>query len=92
MAIVPIKIPVSAESELSAVLEQAARAPLLLERGGLVFRVTIEQRPPASASDPEIALASMRAAAGSWRDIDPEAFKAALYRAREDGSKLVVRA
>jgi hypothetical protein len=37
--------------------------------------------------DPEKVRANIRAAAGSWRDIDAEALKADLYQAREEGSR-----
>ncbi|MBI4318448.1 MAG: hypothetical protein HY675_08160 [Chloroflexi bacterium] len=37
--------------------------------------------------DPEAALAGIRAAAGSWKDLDTEALKKHIYRARREGSR-----
>lgn len=37
--------------------------------------------------DPAATLASIRAAGGSWSDLDAEALKADLYRAREEGTR-----
>ncbi len=37
--------------------------------------------------DPVAALAGIREAGGSWHDLDAEALKADLYRAREEGTR-----
>src|SRR5437773_10859683 len=64
----------------------AARGePLLVEHEGKVYR--LEPADPPSTYDPRAALAGMRAAAGSWKDIDPERSKELIYCAREEGTR-----
>ncbi len=43
------------------------------------------------AYDAAAALAGIRAAGGSWSDLDAEALKADLYRAREEGTRSLDR-
>lgn len=73
-------------SELDRLLEEAARAPLLLEKDGECYRLEREED-ISHSYDPEAALEGIRAAAGSWKDIDAEALKAYIYRAREKGTR-----
>jgi acyl-CoA reductase-like NAD-dependent aldehyde dehydrogenase len=87
MAIEPRRLPAKPGSELARLLDEAARSPLLVERDGVTYRITVESPHGKSVHDPQAAIAAMRAAAGSWKDIDAEAFKAQLYRAREEGTK-----
>ncbi|MGI8550623.1 MAG: hypothetical protein ACR2PL_07490 [Dehalococcoidia bacterium] len=87
MAKEPIKISVPAGSELASILDKAAAAPVILEKDGVQYRLTTDLSRRRADYDPQAAIASMRAAAGSWKDIDPEAFKAFIYRAREEGTK-----
>ncbi len=37
--------------------------------------------------DPNAVTEALRETAGSWADIDPDALVAAIYRAREEGTK-----
>ena len=87
----PRTIRVEPGSELDRLLDEAGETPVELERGGIRYRLN---RVAADTTediwagyDPNKVRASMRAAAGSWRDIDTEALKAELYRARGEGSR-----
>ena len=85
----PKTIEVAPGSELDRLLDEAAEAPLRLVRNGERFRL---DREPAeddiwAGYDPERTRAGMRAAAGSWTDVDAEALKAYIYRAREEGTR-----
>ena len=86
----PRRIMLTPDSKLFPLLEEAANGPLLLEKDGVFFRLEREVKPPEDIwadYDPEAALAGIEAAAGSWKDIDSEEFKAFIYRAREEGSR-----
>jgi len=73
-------------SDLDRLLEEAARGPLLLERDGERYRV--EREDIWADYDAEKVRESVAKYAGSWKDVDLEAFKAFIYRAREEGTKL----
>lgn len=84
------RIKVAPGTELARLLEEAAEAPLLLEKNGDLYRLSraeTGQEDVWADYDPEAALAGIRAAAGSWKDIDPEVLKAFVYRAREEGTQ-----
>jgi len=85
----PKTIQVAAGSEVDALLDEAAKQPLILVRNGTRYRLVREETAEDiwAGYDPEIAREAMRAAAGSWSDIDAEAFKEFIYRAREEGSR-----
>ena len=84
-----INIPV--ESETAASLREADDAPVTLVVDGTRYRVIREQMNDAddiwAGYDPQKAIDGMRAAAGSWKDIDAEALKADIRRWREVGSR-----
>lgn len=87
------RIKVTEKTKLSDVLSEAERAPIELERDGELYKLArvsltvAEGDDPFAHYDPEAVRTGMRAAAGSWSDIDPEAFKAYIYRAREEGTR-----
>lgn len=87
MATEPKRVAVEPGSELARLLDEASRTPLLFEMGGVTFRLATESSPRSADYNPRAAVAAMRAAAGSWKDIDPQAFKEFLYRSREEGTK-----
>lgn len=87
MATEPKRIAVDPTSDLARLLDEAAGSSLLLEKDGVIFRITTESPRRRADYDPRDTVAAMRAAAGSWKDIDAEAFKAQLYRARDEGTK-----
>ena len=81
------RIAVDPDSDLGRLLDEAAAEPLLLEKSGVRFLLSIEPPLRRGGVNPEATIEAMRAAAGSWQDIDAEAFKTLLYRAREGGTK-----
>ena len=82
------RIRVTEETALAPLLEEAARHPVVLERDGELYQLNrLRAEDDVFASyDPEAALRGIESAAGDWSDIDTEAFKAFLYRARAEGS------
>lgn len=88
MAVEPKTIIVQPGSELDTLLEQT-ETPLLLERRGVRYRLDREGTEGVLRDEPDMAaaVASIRAAAGSWQDIDAEAFKAYIAERRRRSSR-----
>jgi hypothetical protein len=59
-------------SELAHLLDEASRAPVILEKMGRRYRLSPEDEQPAEAAcyDPRTAAEAIRKAAGSWKDVD----------------------
>ncbi len=85
------RLHVPPDSELSFVLHEALASgePVIVEAGDTVYRLGVEsaqraapvrRRPSADAV--ERSRAGIREAAGSWRDIDADAFKAYIRERR----------
>lgn len=78
-------------SEVDRLLDEAAAGPIVLERHGERFRLNRVAMNTAddlwTGYSAAQAITNMRAAAGSWSDIDAEELKAYLYRAREEGTR-----
>lgn len=74
-------------SELGPLLKEAATEPLLLEADGELYRLERVVENVWRRYDAERALAGIRAAAGSWSDVDLEQVKLLIYRAREEGTR-----
>ena len=80
-------------SELDRLLDEADDGPVILKRRGRRYRLVSESLKIADPDniwadyDPEKALAATRAAAGKWKDVDGEALKEFIYRAREEGTR-----
>lgn len=84
----PTPIKVTPGSELAHLLDAAVGSLIVLEKDGVLYRVTaVAADDPFAGYDPDAAREGIRAAAGSWSDIDAEALKAHLYRAREEGTR-----
>lgn len=84
------KIKVTAGGELAKLLEEAAGGPLVIETEGKLYRLDRMEREPEdiwAGYDAKAALDGINAAAGSWADLDPEAVKEFIYRAREEGTR-----
>lgn len=83
------RIAVSDGGEVAHLLDLASKAPALLEKSGVIFRLNmVDSFEEATESyQPKAALAGMRAASGSWASLDTEALKRDIYRAREEGSR-----
>jgi hypothetical protein len=82
----PDTIHIANDSELARLLERVATNPLRLETNGVVYRVVREENDWAGY-DPARVRAAVKAAVGSWADLDTDALIADLYRAREEGSR-----
>lgn len=87
MAARPRTIIVPPTGELARLLDEAADGPLVLERDGVRYRLDREDEQLFRDYDPAKALAGIRAAGGSWRDLDADKLKEAVYRAREEGTR-----
>lgn len=79
-------------SELDRYLDDAADAPVMLERDGKLYRLTLVERTSNDALwenyDPERALAGIRAAAGGWEGlVDAEEFKRYIYERRRTANR-----
>lgn len=89
----PTTIHVAPGSEIDRLLDRVSAGPIDLERRGERFRLNrIESDSDATiwiGYDPARTIAGMRAAAGSWNDIDAKELKAYSYRAREEGTRLL---
>lgn len=89
----PIIIHVDPDSDIARHLESSGNRPVVIEHNGVRFEVTRERTRldvvdhPRTTHNPERTRASMRAAAGSWGDIDAEAMKEHIYRGREEGNR-----
>lgn len=80
-------ITISTQGEIARLLDEAADGPLILERDGIRYRLDREGSADLPPYNAEAALVAIRAAGGSWSDLDTEALKADLYRAREEGTR-----
>ena len=78
-------------SEVDRLLDEAAAGPIDIERDGERYRLNrVTGNTEGDLWDgysAERAITNMRAAAGSWSDVDAEELKAYLYRAREEGTR-----
>ncbi|MGI8549546.1 MAG: hypothetical protein ACR2PL_01945 [Dehalococcoidia bacterium] len=86
----PMNVRVDPESELAQALAVArdSGSNVLVEVEGKVYRLTLEQPKDIWAgNNPEKAIEALDRAAGSWSDIDPDALKTMIYRAREEGTR-----
>jgi hypothetical protein len=103
MSALPKTVRIPADSELSLVLREAAgtSVPVLVDTGDAVYTIEVESARPSTASDallpgptPEqvaLSIEGMRRAAGSWKDIDAEAFKAYIRERRRSSSRPPVK-
>jgi len=82
-------IAVTDETDLPRLLDEAADAPLILERDGVRFRLSREDAAddPWAGYDPERVRAAVRAFAGSITADEGERMKALIYRGRAEGSR-----
>ena len=84
-------------SELDQLLDSVDVGPVLLNRAGRQYRVerverlnVIEPQAPDDiwiGYDPEALGKAILEAAGSWSDVDTEAFKDEIYRDREQSGR-----
>lgn len=87
MAKEPLTIKVDPQSELGRALDEADAAPVVLDRGGVRFRVSRDDDDPWANYDPEKVRAGLRKFAGMISPEDAERLKEAIYRGREEGTR-----
>jgi hypothetical protein len=89
----PKKITVAKGSSLDKLLSEAALRPILLEKNGQVFlleRMENDEKTP-SPEDVTRSREGILKAAGSWKDIDTEAFKAYIKDRRQTANRPSVK-
>ena len=84
-------VKVTSESRVEDLLADADDEPVLLEQGGMVYRLSKEANKrdiwEGYAPDPESIDTMLDEVAGSWGDLDTEKLIADLHEARERGSR-----
>jgi hypothetical protein len=83
----PKPIPVTDDTELPRLLDDAAKGPVLLERNGEIFRLVREDDDIAYEPDRERVLQILDETAGGWADLDIDKIIADIYEARRAGSR-----
>ena len=86
MATAPKTVRVTAETALPELLDDAARAPIILDRDGERFRLSRDED-IAYEPDPEYVRATLAATLGSWADLDVDEMIREIYEARQAGSR-----
>lgn len=86
-----IKVPEG--SELARLLTEAAAMPILLEKDGELYRLERMEKELKAPSPEEVTRSreGILKAAGSWKDIDTEAFKAYIYERRRTANRPSIR-
>jgi hypothetical protein len=85
-------VKVTPESKVDELLSNADSEPILLERGGAVYRLS-RMRPKENdiwegyQPDPEAVSKMLDEVAGTWSDLDVDRIIADIYDAREKGSR-----
>lgn len=74
------------ETDIPTFLDDAARAPVILERDRELFRLAREDD-IAYEPDPALVRRTLAATAGRWADLDVDDVIADLYEARRLGSR-----
>ena len=87
------KITVPEGSDLAKLLTEAAVKPILLEKNGEVFRLERMEHEgkPLSSEDVARSKDGILKAAGSWKDIDTEAFKTYIAERRHTANRPSVK-
>jgi len=86
----PVKV--TPESDLESLLDEATKAPLVLERNGVTYRLSREneQPPPDRELARERELRILDETIGSWADLDTDKMIREIYEARRAGSRTPV--
>jgi hypothetical protein len=87
------KITVPEGSSLAKLLSDAAGRPILLEKNGELYRLERMKDKDAVPTPEEVTRSKdgIRKAAGSWKDIDTEAFKAYIADRRRTANRPSVK-
>jgi hypothetical protein len=82
----PIKV--TAESDLVQLLDRAVAEPVLLEKDGIVYRLSVADPDDIWAGyDPQRLRETVYRMAGSISEEEGERIKALIYRSREEGAR-----
>ncbi|HEY7031291.1 MAG TPA: hypothetical protein VH482_08200 [Thermomicrobiales bacterium] len=85
-------IHVTDESDLVQLLDRAVAEPVLLERDGVLYRLSLADPDDLWAGyDPERMRATVMRMAGSISEEEGERIKALIYRGREEGTRPIDR-
>jgi hypothetical protein len=89
----PTTIKVTGDSELGKLVDTARRHPVLLEKNGELYRLErMEQEGNTlTPSDVTRSKEGILQAAGSWKDIDTEAFKEYIKDRRQTANRPSVK-
>jgi sulfur carrier protein ThiS len=87
------KITVPEGSSLAKLLTDLGSRPILLEKNGELYRLERMENKDNTASPEEVARSKdgILKAAGSWKDIDTEAFKAYIAERRHTANRPSVK-
>jgi hypothetical protein len=87
------KITVPEGSRLAKLLTDAAGRPILLEKNGELYRLERMDQEDSAFSPEEVTRSrdGILKAAGSWKDIDTEAFKAYIAERRHTANRPSVK-
>jgi hypothetical protein len=87
------KIIVPDGSSLAKLLTDAAARPILLEKNGELYRLERMEQEDKTLSPEEVTRSreGIREAAGSWKDIDTDAFKAYIAQRRHTANRPSVK-
>lgn len=82
-------VKVTPESNVDELLAEVDSEPILLDKNGAVYRLSREDLPEDiwAGYDPERARQALEDVAGIFSDIDTDAWIAAIYEAREKGTR-----
>jgi hypothetical protein len=83
----PKTIHVTSGGVLARLVEAASKAPVILEKDGIRYRLSREEDEVWAHYDSEAVLSAIRAASGTLTREEGEELKAYIYRAREEGSR-----
>ena len=87
MAPKPKTILLDGKRNVHQLLDSACHQPLILDRGGVRFRLELDPDDLSAYYDPEAVRHAFEKFAGIWADLDIEEMIADLRRAREEGSR-----
>jgi hypothetical protein len=84
-----IKVPEGSELARLLTEAEAEAMPILLEKDGELYRLERMEKALKAPSPEEVARSKegILKAAGSWKDIDTEAFKAYIYERRRTANR-----
>jgi hypothetical protein len=87
------RIKVTGASDLAKLLRDAAARPIVLEKNGELYRLERMEQEDTTLSSEDVARSrdGILKAAGSWKDIDTDAFKAYISERRHTANRPSVK-